>query len=158
MQRDFTKQISLLVVGAMILSGLGLVGIGNLAGVSESQVERSSILDADIVPISTSVNEESIMGDQTASNPYYKLDPRLTPSVLTGQKDIVKIYVATYDVAELARALEGVSYSGGIGTKASGNNFAMPYLEISSKDIPKILALDSVVGVYQYDQPIPGWK
>ena len=104
MHKAFNKQICLLIVGTLVFSGLGIVWTSgtNAGPVGAQNVESSGILDAETVPVSTSYSEETIMEDQMASNPFLKLDPRLTNQVVSGQKDTVKVYVATYDVGELA--------------------------------------------------------
>jgi hypothetical protein len=70
-------------------------------------------------------------------------------------KGYAQVFVATTNVAELARTLSDYQYNGLIGTGAEeSDNIVVPLLEVPLQSIPDIAALPDVMSIFEYAPPV----
>jgi len=90
-----------------------------------------------------------------ASKPEYleKVQPSLLEKV--GDKGYAKVFVATTNVADVAKAIEGYDYKGLIGPNAvKSDEIVVPLLEVPTEAIPDIAALPDVITIFEYSPPV----
>ncbi|MEW5937025.1 MAG: S8 family serine peptidase, partial [Candidatus Thermoplasmatota archaeon] len=94
---------------------------------------------------------EEDIGGSVAS----KIQPSLMEKISSKTKGMVKVFVPTTDVSELAGVLKNYEYRGVLGTEARGKGeIVVPVLEIPIDIIPRIASLEKVFGVYEYPSTI----
>jgi WD40 repeat protein len=90
--------------------------------------------------------------EQSIDEHMSKIHPSLLDRV--GGKGDLKVFVATTNVAEVARTLQDYNYRGFIGQQAAkSDKIVVPLIEVPSAAIPVLASLPEVIAIFEYSPP-----